>query len=46
MNFELIECVFIILFTILLLFPYLCWYDFLSFECVLYNVIGCNFDIM
>ena len=39
-----IECVVVILFRVLLFF-HLCWCDYMSFECVLYNIIGCNFDI-
>ena len=43
MNFELIERVVVILFTVLLSFPHLCFCKCL-FECVLYNIIGYNFD--
>ena len=43
MNFELIERVVVILFAVLFSFPHLCFCKCL-FECVLYNIIGYNFD--
>ena len=43
MNFEVIERVVVILFAVLFLFPHLCFCKYL-FECVLYNIIGYNFD--
>ena len=46
MNFELIECVIVILFTLLFCFPNLCCCDYLSSECVVENIIVGKCDIM
>ena len=45
MNFEVIELVVAISFDVLFSFPLLCFCKYL-FECVLYNIIGYNFDAM
>ena len=46
MNSKYIECVVVILFTLLFCFLNLCWRDYLSSECVVYNIIGGKCDIM
>ena len=45
MNFEVIERVVAISFAVLFLFPHLCFCKRL-FECVLYDIIGYNFESM
>ena len=46
MTFEVIERVVVILFAVLFSFTHLCSFKKSLFECVLYNIIGNNFDTM
>ena len=46
MNCKCIECVIVILFTVLFCFSHLCWCDYLSSEFVVYNIIAGKCDIM
>ena len=46
MNSKYIECVVVILFTLLFCFLNICWCHYLSSECVVYNIIGGKYDIM